>query len=61
MSPRRAPLIGLVFVVIALGYLAFQVAIGAPHVDLAGMTLLLALGAATGLMAWVLASGFTKG
>ena len=59
MKPKRAALVGLVFVVIAFFYLAAQVVAGVP-VDFAGFTMLLALGAATSLMAYVLFAGLQQ-
>lgn len=56
MTPRRAALVGLVFVVIACFYLGLTVALGGTP-DFAGFTMLLALGAAMSLMAYVLFAG----
>ena len=61
MKPRRAALVGLVFLAIAGFYFAFQTIGGAPRIDLAGVTLLVALGAAMSLMAYVLFAGLQKG
>lgn len=60
MKPKRAALVGLVFVVIAFFYLAVQLIAGVPA-DFAGFTMLLALGAATSLMAYVLFAGLQQG
>ena len=60
MKPRRAALAGIVFPVIAVFYLAFQVAGGAPRLDWAGFTLLVALGAATSIMAYVLFASLSR-
>ena len=61
MHPRRAALVGLVFVIIASFYTVFQVVVNPSRVDLIGITLLVALGAATSLMAFVLASAMQNG
>jgi hypothetical protein len=60
MNPKRAALAGLVFVVIAFFYVAVQAVAGVP-VDFAGFTMLLALGMATSLMAYVLFAGLQQG
>ncbi|HKF85080.1 MAG TPA: hypothetical protein VKB30_04780 [Candidatus Limnocylindrales bacterium] len=57
MTPRRAALVGIIFLVIAVGYYAFATAIDPAHVDFAGVTMLIALGAAMSLMAYVLVAG----
>ena len=54
--PRNSIAVGLVFVVIAILYWAIPT-IGGWHVDYAGVTMLLALGVAMGLMAYVLIAG----
>jgi ammonia channel protein AmtB len=59
MNPRRAVLLALVFPVIAVLYWAAQIALGGT-VDFAGVTMLIALGAATALMAYVLFSGLAR-
>jgi hypothetical protein len=59
MMPKRAALVGLVFVVIAFFYLGVQLIAGVPA-DFAGFTMLLALGAATSLMAYVLFAGLQQ-
>ena len=60
MKPRRAALVGLLFPIIALGYYVFQVVGGAPRIDLAGITMLIALGAATSIMAYVLFASLSR-
>ncbi len=60
MKPRRAALAGLVFPFFAVLYLAFQVAGGAPRIDWAGITMLVALGAATSIMAYVLFASLSR-
>jgi hypothetical protein len=63
--PRNAALLGLVFVVIGIFYLVFPNVIGVNDVDgdvnaldiAAGATMLLALGIAMAIMAYVLAAG----
>jgi hypothetical protein len=59
MTPKRAALVGLVFVVIAFFYLGLTLALGGTP-DYAGFTMLLALGAATSLMAYVLFAGVSQ-
>jgi hypothetical protein len=54
--PRNAALIGLVFVVIGVLFWAIP-AWGGWHVDYAGATMLLALGIAMAVMAYVLVAG----
>ncbi len=56
MTPRRAALVGIVFVVIAVFYWGVQVAAGWT-VDYAGVTMLFALGAAMSIMSYVLVAG----
>ena len=56
MNPRRAALVGLVFVAIAIFYWLFQYLSGAT-IDYAGITLLLALGGAMSLVAYTLVRG----
>ncbi len=60
MKPRRAALLGLIFVAIAIFYWAFTKVVDPLQVDLAGVTLLLALGGAMALMAYVLVSGLKQ-
>jgi preprotein translocase subunit SecY len=54
--PRNSIAVGLIFVVIAIIYWAVPT-IGGWHVDYAGTTMLIALGAAMALMAYVLIAG----
>jgi apolipoprotein N-acyltransferase len=54
--PRNAAFLGIIFVVIGVIYWATQSAGGA-HVDYAGVTMLLVLGIAMALMAYVLVAG----
>lgn len=61
MSPRKAAAVGLVFVVIAAFYFAFPTVIDPSHVDFAGLTMLIALGVAMSLMAYVLFAGIQRG
>jgi len=56
--PRNAALVGIVFVVIGLLYWGLAVA-GKYHIDYAGVTMLLVLGIAGALMAYVLVAGST--
>jgi hypothetical protein len=60
MTARRAALVGIVFIVIAVIYYAFPTIIDPSHVDWAGVTMLIALGAAMSLMAYVLFAGTQK-
>jgi hypothetical protein len=59
MNPKRAALVGLVFPVIAVAYLVAPTVLGGT-VDYAGFTMLIALGAATAIMAFVLFSGLQR-
>jgi uncharacterized membrane protein len=54
--PRRALLVGLIFVFIAVVYWAVPT-LGHWHVDYAGTTMLIALGVAMSLMAYILIAG----
>jgi hypothetical protein len=54
--PRNAALVGISFVLIGLVYWAVPY-LGGWHVDYAGITMLVALGAAMALMAYVLVAG----
>lgn len=54
--PRNAALVGILFVVIAAVYWAVPY-FGGWHLDLAGVTMLGALGIAMALMAYVLIAG----
>lgn len=60
MSPRRAALAGIVFVVIAAVYFVFPTIVDPTKVDYAGITLLIALGGAMSLMAYVLFAGLKR-
>lgn len=57
--PRNAALVGITFVVIGAIYWAAPT-IGHWHVDYAGTTLLVFLGAAMAIMAYVLIAGSSK-
>ena len=57
MNPRRAALVGLLFIVIAVIYFVFPSIVDPSQVDYAGITMLIALGAAMSLMAYVLVAG----
>jgi uncharacterized membrane protein HdeD (DUF308 family) len=57
--PRNAALVGILFVVIGLIFWAAPT-YGGWHVDYAGTTLLIFLGAAMALMAYVLVAGSSK-
>lgn len=59
MNPKRAALVGLVFPVIAVLYLLAPSVLGGT-IDLAGFTMLIALGAAMALMAYVLFAGLQR-
>jgi hypothetical protein len=59
MSPKRAALVGLVFPVIAVIYLILPFIMGGT-IDLAGFTMLIALGGAMSLMAYVLFAGVQR-
>ncbi len=59
MNPRRAALVGVVFLVIAAIYWAAPYVLGGP-IDYAGLTMLIALGLAMSLMAVVLFSGLAR-
>ena len=59
MNPKRAALLGLVFPMIAVVYAGVPMIVGAP-VDWAGTTMLIALGAAMSLMAYVLVTGMQQ-
>jgi hypothetical protein len=61
MNPKRAALAGLVFPVIAVIYFAFPTIVDPNHVDFAGFTMLIALGVAMALMAYVLFAGLQRG
>jgi len=57
--PRNAALVGILFVVIGVVFWAAPT-YGGWHVDYAGTTLLIFLGAAMALMAYVLVAGSSK-
>jgi uncharacterized membrane protein (DUF485 family) len=61
MHPRRALLVGLVFVLVDAGYVAFATFIEPGPIEPAAVVMLLALAVAMSLMAWVLASGMQNG
>ena len=61
MTPRRALLVGLVFVLFDAIYVAFGTVVEPGQLEPAAVVMLLALGAAMSLMAFVLASGTQKG
>jgi hypothetical protein len=56
LRSRSAIAIGILFVLIGIGYFVLAVPFGY-HVEWAGVTMLVALGAAMGIMAWVLVAG----
>ena len=56
MKPRIAILIGVTFVVVTVVYYFFPIVFGG-HVDLAGITMLLALAVAMSVMFYVLMAG----
>src|SRR6188508_2451952 len=57
MTPRRAALVGIVFLLIAGFYYAFPYLVDPSVIDYAGITMLIALGVAMSLMAYVLVAG----
>jgi hypothetical protein len=57
--PRNAALVGILFVLIGIGYWAIPY-FGDWHVDYAGLTMLIFLGAAMAIMAYVLVAGSSK-
>jgi len=57
--PRNAALVGIVFVVIGVVFYVVPV-YGGWHVDYAGVTMLLFLGVAMALMAYVLVAGSSR-
>jgi hypothetical protein len=57
--PRNAALVGILFVVIGISYWAIPYG-GGWHIDYAGVTMLIFLGAAMALMAYVLVAGSSK-
>jgi hypothetical protein len=54
--PRNAALVGIIFIVIGVVYWVVPY-LGHWHVDYAGVTMLIVLGIAMGLMAYVLVAG----
>jgi hypothetical protein len=54
--PRNAALLGIIFIVIGVIYWAVQTLAGW-HVDYAGVTMLVVLGVAMALLAYVLVAG----
>ena len=60
MKPRRAALVGIIFVVLAFFYWAFSKAVDPFLVDLTGITLLVVLGGAMALTAYVLVSSVQR-
>jgi hypothetical protein len=59
MHPKRAALVGLVFPLIAVLYVVATAALSGT-IDWAGFTMLIALGLAMSLMAYVLFAGLAK-
>ncbi len=57
--PRNAALVGIAFVIIGVVFWAVP-AYGGWHVDYAGVTMLVFLGAAMALMAYVLVAGSSR-
>ena len=57
LTPRRVALVGIIFVVIAAIYYGAAVVLDPSHVDWSGFVMLLALGAAMAIMAYVLVAG----
>jgi len=57
--PKRAALVGILFVVIGIVYFGVQAIAGWP-VDYAGVTMLILLGVAMAIMAYVLVAGSTS-
>jgi len=57
MTPRRAALVGIVFLLIAGFYWAFPYLVDPSAIDYAGITMLICLGVAMSLMAYVLVAG----
>jgi hypothetical protein len=60
MTPRRALIVGLLFVAIAFLYWLMPYVAGFPE-DWAGVTMLLALGVAMSIMSFVLIAGMRRG
>jgi hypothetical protein len=59
MKPRRAALVGLIFLFIASAFWLAPTVLGG-IVDYAGLTMLIALGAAMAIMAYVLFAGIQR-
>ena len=59
MNPRRAAVVGLLFIVIAVIYFAAPTLLHG-NVDFAGVPMLIALGAAMSIMAYVLMAGQSR-
>ena len=59
MTPRRAAFVGVLFPIISVFYLGVQWYAGWP-IDWAGVTMLIALGAAMSIMSYVLVSGISR-
>ena len=57
--PRNAALVGILLVAIGIAYWAIPY-FGEWHIDYAGVTMLIFLGAAMALMAYVLVAGSSK-
>ena len=57
MKPRVAALIGVLFLFLAAVYWLFPYVVDRAQIDYAGVTMLIALGAAMALMAYVLIAG----
>lgn len=60
ITPIRAAIVGILFLIIGAIYWLAPYAFGG-IIDYAGLTLLLALGAATAIMAYVLVAGQSRG
>jgi hypothetical protein len=60
MRPRRAALVGLVFLSLAAAFWIAPTVLGGT-LDFAGLTMLIALGAAMSIMAYVLFAGIQRG
>lgn len=57
--PRNAAMVGIIFVIIGVVYWAVPY-VGGWHIDYAGTTMLIFLGAAMALMAYVLVAGSSR-
>jgi hypothetical protein len=60
MNPRRAAAVGLLFIAIAAFYWLFPTIVEPSHVDYGGITMLVALGVAMSIMAFVLFAGLKR-